>query len=57
MLWITQGGTGLEYTTKEDFLNEIASMIDKSIDHGGSWISIELFSDASVYEDEDEEDD
>lgn len=51
----TQGGTGLKYTTKEDFFNTISDMIDKSIDHGGSWISIELFSDASVYENEEDD--
>lgn len=51
----TQGGTGLKYTTKEDFLNEISDMIDKSIGHGGSWVSIELFSDASVYENEEDD--
>lgn len=54
---MNDNGSGMEYTTKEDFLKEISLMIDDCITNGGTYFEIQVDSDASCFnidEDEDE---
>ena len=49
-------GSGLEYFTKEDFMEEISLMIDDCIANGGTYFGISVDTDASCFNiDEDEE--
>jgi hypothetical protein len=54
-------GSGMEYHTKEDFLEEIGLMIDDCIANGGETFDCTVWSDASCFaapeDDEDEDDD
>lgn len=49
-------GSGMEYCTKEEFLEEIGLMIDDCMANGGSFFSISVDADASCFSvDEDDE--
>ena len=53
-------GSGMEYHSKEDFLEEIGLMIDDCISNGGEVFDCTVYSDASCftsYEDDDESED
>lgn len=45
----TDGGSGMEFKTKEDFLNEISSMIDDCVANGGTRFDVSVDSDASCF--------
>lgn len=50
-------GSGMRYTTKEEFLKEVGLMIDDCIANGGTFFDIQVDSDASCfYNDENSED-
>lgn len=42
-------GSGMEYHTKEEFLNEISLMIDDFITNGGTEFHISVDTDASCF--------
>lgn len=46
---INDGGSGMEYHTKEDLLKEIGLMIDDCIANGGTFISFDVDADASCF--------
>lgn len=48
-------GSGMEYNTKEDFLNEISLMIDDCIANGGTYFDAQVDSDASCFYNDEEE--
>lgn len=52
---LNDSGSGMEYKTKEDFLNEISLMIDDCIANGGTFFDAQIDSDASCFYNEDEE--
>ena len=53
---LNDNGSGMNYNTKEDCLREIGLMIDDCIANGGTYISFDVDSDASCFDnDEDEE--
>jgi hypothetical protein len=56
---LNDNGSGMEYHTKEDFLKEISLMVDDAIANGATFFDIQVDSDASCFEkeDEDEEED
>ena len=51
-------GSGMEYSTKKDFLEEIGFMIDDCLKNGGTYFSVSVDSDASCFyiDEEDNED-
>lgn len=51
-------GSGMEFHTKKDFLEEIGLMIDDCFKNGGTYFSISVDSDASCFyiDEEDNED-
>lgn len=46
----TEYGSGCEYFTKEDFLNEMSLMIDDCRDNGGTCFDVVVYADASCYQ-------
>lgn len=42
-------GSSIKYHTKEDFLNEIALMINDCIANGGTYFSVDVETDASCF--------
>ena len=54
---MNDNGSGMEYNSKEDFLKEIGLMIDDCINNGGTYFSINIDSDASCFNSEDEDED
>lgn len=42
-------GSGIKYRTKEDFLKEIALMINDCIANGGTYFSVDVETDASCF--------
>ena len=50
-------GSGMEYHTKEDFLEEIGLMIDDCIANGGTVFEASVYSDASCFDQSDEDED
>ena len=42
-------GSGMRYTSKEDFLNELSLMIDDCINNGGSFFDAVIDSNASCF--------
>ena len=42
-------GTGMEYTTKEQFLHEVGLMVDDCIANGGTYFSINVDADESCF--------
>lgn len=43
-------GSGMLYSNKEEFLNELSLMIDDCIANGGSYFSVEVDTDASCFD-------
>ena len=51
---LNDNGSGMNYKTKEEFLNEISLMIDDCIKNGGTFFDVQVDSDASCfYQDKD----
>lgn len=51
---LNDNGSGMEYTSKEEFMKELGLMIDDCIANGGTFFDIQVDSDASCfYTDED----
>ena len=46
---LNDNGTGMEYSTKEELLKEIALMVDDCIANGGTFFSVSVDSDASCF--------
>lgn len=46
---LNDNGSGMKYTTKEEFLKEIELMIDDCINNGGSFFDAQIDSDASCF--------
>lgn len=46
---INDSGSGMKYSTKEDFLQEISLMIDDCIANGGRFFDAQIDSDASCF--------
>lgn len=42
-------GSGMEYSTKEDFLHELSMMIDDCLENGGTFFQVSVDSDASCF--------
>lgn len=52
---LNDNGSGMKYSTKEDFLKEISLMIDDCIANGGTFFDAQIDSDANCFPvDEDE---
>lgn len=49
-------GSGLMYRTKEEFLEEIGLEIDDCIANGGTYFDVQVDSDASVFNEDNEDD-
>ena len=45
----TENGSGMKFSNKEEFLRELALMIDDCEANGGSFFSVEVYADASCY--------
>ncbi len=55
---LNDNGSGMEYVTKESFLNELSKMIDDCIENGGMYFDANIDADASCFIiDENTEDD
>lgn len=52
---MNDNGSGLKYLNKEDFLREIELEIDDCIANGGTYFDINVDSDASCFDYEDDE--
>lgn len=50
-------GSGMKYCDKEDFLKEIGLMIDDCISNGGTVFEASVYSDASCFDQSDEDED
>ena len=46
---INDNGSGIEYNTKKEVLEEIALMIDDCITNGGTYFDIQIDSDVSCF--------
>lgn len=46
---LNDNGSGMRYSTKEEFLKEISSMIDDCDINGGTFFSIEVDADANCF--------
>lgn len=46
---MNDNGSGMKYSTKEDFLNEVSLMIDDCIANGGKFFDVQIDSDASCF--------
>lgn len=46
---LNDNGSGMEYKTKEEFMNEIGLMIDDCIKNGGSYFDVMVDSDVSCF--------
>lgn len=46
---LNDNGSGMEYKTKEEFLNEVSAMIDDCIANGGTFFDIQVDSDVSCF--------
>ena len=46
---LNDNGSGMEYKTKEEFLNEVSAMIDDCIVNGGTFFDIQVDSDVSCF--------
>ena len=46
---LNDSGSGMEYSTKEEFLKEISLMIDDCIANGGTFFDVCVDSDASCF--------
>lgn len=45
----TENGSGCEYFSKDQFLEELSRMIDDAKDNGASYFEVEVSCDASPY--------
>ena len=54
---LNDNGSGLEYNTKEEFLEEISLMIDDCIANGGTFFDAQIDADASCFYNGDDDDD
>ena len=52
---LNDNGSGMAYNTKEEFLKEIALMIDDCIANGGTFFDVQVDSDASCFYNANEE--
>ena len=39
---LNDNGTGMKYSTKEEFMNEISELIDTCMSNGGTYFSIDV---------------
>lgn len=46
---LNNNGSGMEYTSKEEFMKELGLMIDDCIANGGTFFDIQVDSDASCF--------
>lgn len=46
---LNDNGSGMEYTSKEEFMKELGLMIDDCIANGGTSFDIQVDSDASCF--------
>lgn len=46
---LNDNGSGMEYKTKEEFMNEVSAMIDDCIANGGTFFDIQVDSDVSCF--------
>lgn len=46
---LNDNGSGMEYTSKEEFMKELSLMIDDCIANGGTFFDIQVDSDASCF--------
>lgn len=46
---LNDNGSGMSYTTKERFLNEVSAMIDDCVANGGTFFDIQVDSDVSCF--------
>ena len=46
---LNDNGSGMEYTSKEEFMKEISLMIDDCIAIGGTFFDIQVDSDVSCF--------
>lgn len=53
---LNDNGSGMKYSTKEEFLKEISLMIDDCIANGGTFFDVQVDSDASCFAPHGEED-
>ena len=52
---MNDNGTGMTYHTKEEFLHELSLEIDDAIANGATYFDANVDSDASVFNEEDED--
>lgn len=52
---MNDNGSGMEYFSKEDFLEEISLMVDDCIANGGTSFSIQVDADASCFQSGDDD--
>ena len=50
-------GSGMKYHSKDDFIKEIGLMIDDCIANGGTVFEANVYSDASCFDQSEEDDD
>lgn len=46
---LNDNGSGMEHSSKENFMKEISMMIDDCITNGGTFFDIQVNSDASCF--------
>lgn len=46
---LNDNGSGMEYTSKEEFMKELGLMIDDCIANGGTFFDIQVDSDATCF--------
>lgn len=46
---LNDNGSGMKYTTKEDFFKELSLMIDDCVDNEGTYFDVAVDSDASCF--------
>lgn len=46
---LNDNGSGMEYKTKEEFMNEVSAMIDDCIANGSTFFDIQVDSDVSCF--------
>lgn len=54
---MNDNGSGMEYSTKEEFLEEISLMIDDCMENGGTYFDISVDTDVSCFCCEEDDDD
>ena len=54
---LNDNGSGMQYNSKEEFLNELSKMIDDCIANGGSTFDVSVDADASCFYQPDESND